>query len=195
MPAISINSATRTKTANLSNEESSVEVIKKYTYLDALRLEGKGLLEGDDKESIQEPPGFEKSANNRHAIMNGPAILKNQQLWGMEFTTCDITGETQPGSSPRDKELKPNPRRACSRPDQLRIGSKSHCSTGNSEDSIQKIAQEADDIGKALGVTVIQHERVAKRSMSQRLRKGTEGQQQTGKTKSKGKEKEGTKVC
>ena len=75
MPAISINSATRTKTANLSNEESSVEVIKKYTYLDALRLDGKGLLEGDDEESIQEPPGFEKSANNRHAVMNGPVIL------------------------------------------------------------------------------------------------------------------------
>jgi len=69
MLADSINSDTRTKTAIFSNNGCSMEVIKDYTYLAALGHRGNEAFEGNDEESIQEPPGFEKVARSTKGML------------------------------------------------------------------------------------------------------------------------------
>ena len=68
----------------------------------------------------------------------------------MKSTSVESTGVNQTGSIQRGKVLRSNPSKLLNRPDQQRIGSKSHCSSGSTEDSLQKIAKEALDIGKVL---------------------------------------------
>ena len=195
MPASSINSTTRTKTANLSNDEGSVEVIKKYTYLEALRLEGKKQQDDEVEESLQEPPGFEVSAHNKKAGMNDCAIIHQCKPCGMECNTREDTDAVGLGNISRSTKLPVKSSQNIHSQDHIGRNSKSKCTQEKSEDSICKIAKEAEEIGKALGVTVIQHEKTTLRRDPQRSREDTKGKQQVGAAKCKGKKSAARKLC
>jgi len=187
IPASSINSATRTKTANLSNDECSVEVIKKYTYLEALRLEDKRQQEEEAEESLQEPPGFEVKTHNDCAIISKPR--------GMDCNSRERLGAAGFGNSSRSTKLPVKAAQNIQSQDYIGRNSKSKGSQEKSEDSICKIAKQAEEIGKALGVTVIQHEKTTQRRDAQRLREDTNGNQRVGVAQCKGKKAVVRKLC
>jgi len=178
-------------------------------------LEEEGFHFHQQLEDLPQPPGFERptqafiskmqSSNHKprgckgnlsswHLVSTSskrhPEKYLAKESWprGVRSTSSEPAGVNPTGSNQRGQELRSNPSKAPNRPDQQRNGSESQCSSGSTEDSLQKIANEALEIGKLLGLTVIQHERFAKGRHTKSLRKCKKSQTQKGVTKSKNKE-------
>jgi len=87
-PDPSINSDTRTKTANFGYSECSIEVISEFTQLTTLGPGINGDMARNKEESPQEPPGFEKAAKfqSEHHGTQCPGFEKKCQPAGLNST-------------------------------------------------------------------------------------------------------------
>ena len=130
-----------------------MEVIKEYENVTALGQEWTGEVEARNEESVLEPPGFERvaKANNESAQENVPLPREEDNQEAPLFETPD--GD-RVDPSQQNKESKKIANTEAERNSQR--------SNGNSVDSLDQLAIEALEIGKLLGVTVIQHKRPAK---------------------------------
>jgi len=185
VPVESINSDTRTKTVNFSNNVCSMEVIKDYEHLTALGHEWNGNLERSNEESVLEPPGFERIAKVNKGHANDNELLPSKEGQQGELS-LESPGVNQSGPSQQGKELRAIPNRKPKKTTNQGAEGNSQGSKGNSEDSLEQLAIEALEIGNLLGVTVIQHKRPAKEKANKSSRKPKAPVARKGEARSRG---------
>ena len=187
LPAESINSDTRTKTANFSTNACSVEVIKDYVKATTLGQEQNGAPECNNEESFQEPPGFERSVKPHQRVADIKDQMCNQECQPVGTINPSLVsaGVNQTDTIQSGRVLRSSTNKLSKEPVNQRTTSHSKRLIENSEDSIQQLAKEALDIGKILGITVVQHEQAAKEIITESLTKCKKPLTQTGKARSK----------
>jgi len=187
IPARSINSETETKSVNFSHNACSLEVIKHYGFQTSLGHEGNGNVDRSNEGSLLEPPGFERNAK----VYTGPTcdyepiFNKGGQLEEVSATSDESTGNNQPGHTQSEKVSRANPKKTARKTGILRSANTSQRSKGTTENSLQQLANEAIEIGKILGVTLVQHMSTTKASDSKNARKNTISRVVEGKAKSR----------
>jgi len=188
VPARSSNSETETKAVNFSHNACSMEVIKQYGFQSTLRQESNGKVDRNNEESLIEPPGFErnlkkcKGPNCEHE----PIFIKGDRNEKVSATSDESIGNNGIGHTQNQEVSRANPDKAARKTELLRpTTNNAQRSKETAENSLQKLANEAIEIGKILGVTVVQHMSTTKGSISKAVRKNTAPQVIEGKPKSR----------
>jgi len=140
-----------------------------------------------NKESIQEPPGFENRPMLRLSLDSINCPLVNEGIQTEEHNPEPVEAQDFKSASidQASRVPKPKPSKVPKNCEQSKYPKNPQCSKGNSEDSIQKIAREALHIGKILGITVVQNEKATTARITDSLKKCKKPLKQKGTSKSK----------
>jgi len=175
-------SFTRTKIAQLSNNEYSEEVLMMANQLEPeqLRQQEKpkmSVQQINEESSIQEPPGFERknldlreNATVKRRLITAdsqPNMVQGTRSEQSKEAAHDNSGEGRKSVQLRQEIITVDQGKQANRSS---ISPKAR-STTNSSDSCEKLAQEALRIGQALGIKVVSHEKAVVERLKESIRK------------------------
>ncbi|KAJ8447085.1 hypothetical protein Cgig2_022814 [Carnegiea gigantea] len=161
---LSMHSSTKTKTANFSQNGYSEKMFKITKWLSSL---GNSVAQaGSD---IQAPPGFENilEPNCSETIHLQQASTKISQPTRCEPPTR--LGSVTQGICVKRKERKG--KNAVAKSNKVSLSRRSYISSNETSNNIHKLVRESFEIGKLLGVSVVENEKAVEARITKSLKK------------------------
>lgn len=168
---LSMQSSTKTKTANFSQNGYSEEMFK-ITKRPST-LENSVAQTGSD---IQPPPGFENILEPNYCETIHPRQASRETA---QPTSCEPPprlGSATQGICVKRKERKG--KKAGAKSNKVSLSRRSYNSSNQTSDSIHKLVRESIEIGKLLGVSVVANEKAAEVRITKSLKKAKRFPQQ-----------------
>jgi len=150
-PFESIHTQSRTKTACFSQNGYSEEIFKATQHLYSLEADAK---HKEPEINDKQPLGFERNDNDNHVLVFSPTKEINVPLLGFESIVTPLTSKKVPR-----RNLQVIDRRVTR--SQKKLANPHSSSSQDTSESLIKLAKESLEVGKLLGMVVIDKEEAA----------------------------------